>query len=106
MGSKGQNSTISEHGHVSYQIKMQSGNVATWLQTFCPQPPPPPDLRGQKVKIKLFKCNVMLHNKLKEIRNEETWSQIFCLQTAPIPMTLWLGSEGQKTFFSEHGHVA
>ena len=34
-------------------------------------PHPPPDPKGQKVKIQLFQINVMLHIKLKGIRNEQ-----------------------------------
>ena len=30
LGSTDQNSTFSEHGHVAYQIKMESRNAATW----------------------------------------------------------------------------
>ena len=41
LGSKSQNSTLSEHGHVAYQIKGIM-NTATWYQIFCRQTPPPP----------------------------------------------------------------
>ena len=47
----------------------------------------------------------MLHIKLKGIRNAEKLSQTFFLQTAPS-LTLGLGSKGQISTFSEHGHVA
>ena len=45
----------------------------------------------------------MLHIKLNEIANAVTWSQIFCLQTAATP---GLGSKGQNSAISKHGHVA
>ena len=48
----------------------------------------------------------MLHIKLKGITNAATCSQIFCLQTHNTPLTLGLGSKGQYSTFSEHGHVA
>ena len=49
----------------------------------------------------------MLRIKLKGISNAETWSPIFCLQTAPPPpLTLGLESIGQKSTILEHGHVA
>ena len=46
--------------------------------------------------------NIMLLIKLKGITNAATWSQMFYLQTPPI---LGMGSIGQKSQFSEHGHV-
>ena len=47
----------------------------------------------------------MLHIKLKKITNAAIWYQIFCAQT-PIPLTLRMGSVGQNSPLSEHGHVA
>ena len=52
-----------------------------------------------------FKNMDMLHIKLKKITNAATWYQIFCAQT-PIPLTLRMGSVGQNSPLSEHGHVA
>ena len=50
MGSKGQNSTLSEHGHVAYQIKenheMQQNGSKKKLTTDPGSPPPPHDSRG------------------------------------------------------------
>ena len=53
----------------------------------------------------------MLHIKLKGIMNAEAWKQIFCPPDPfptpyPQPLTLGLGSIGQTSTFSEHGHVA
>ena len=39
----------------------------------------------------------------KRITNASTWCQIFCPQTHP---DLRIGSVGQNSTFSEHGHVA
>ena len=64
MGSKGQNATFSEHGPVAYQIK---GNHKCSNMVSNNLPADPLDPRGQKVKIKLFQNNVMLHIKLKGI---------------------------------------
>ena len=68
-------------------------------------PSPPPYSRNQKVKIQLFQNNIMLLIKLKGITNAATWSQMFYLQTPPPPI-LGMGSIGQKSQFSEYGHVA
>ena len=50
----------------------------------------------------------MLHIKLKGIINPATRKQIFYPQTPtqPHPLTLVVGSKGQNSTFSEHGHVA
>ena len=61
MGSLGQNSTFSEHGHVAYQfngITKCSLMVAIILSADTL-----PDPRDQKAKIHLFQNNVMLHIK-------------------------------------------
>ena len=52
-----------------------------------------------------FQNNFMLHVKLKGITNAATWSQIFCCRLPPT-LTLGLGSNGQNSSLSEHGHVA
>ena len=46
----------------------------------------------------------MLHIKLKRISNAATWKQYFARR--PPPPTLGMGSIGQNSNFSEHGHVA
>ena len=58
------------------------------------------------LKIQLFQNTVMLHIKLKGITNAAAWLQKFCPQTPTHPLTLGLGSIGQNSTFSEHGHVA
>ena len=67
---------------------------------------PLPLTSGQKVKIQLFQNNVILHIKLKEIMSAATWSQILSLQRPHPPVTLGLGSKGQNSTLTEHGHVA
>ena len=59
-GSKGQNSTSSDHGNVAYQIKRNhkcSNIVANILHADTPHPHPPTLV----VKIQLFQDMVMLH---------------------------------------------
>ena len=58
---------------------------------------------GQKLKIQLLQNMVMLHIKLKGIKNAATWKQIF-LPTEPPPPGV--GSIGQNSTFSEQCHVA
>ena len=71
-------------------------------------PPPPPhthDPGSQKVKIQLYHNMVMLHIKLNgttKCSNMVT----HILPTDPMPLTLGDGSIGQKSTFSEHGHIA
>ena len=59
VGSKGKNSTFSEHGHVAYQIK---GNPSSNMET------------DPLTQIQLFLNMVMLHIKLKGIL-AATWKQ-------------------------------
>ena len=74
MGSIGQNSTISEHGHVAYQIKENhecSYRVANILPADPSPPPPNPGDGVSEVKIHLFQNMVMLHIKLGESRMQQ-----------------------------------
>ena len=57
------------------------------------RPPPPPDPRGQKVRIQLFNYMVMLHNKLKGMRHRAPCKHIFSLYTHPQPVS-WI--KGKK----------
>ena len=68
MGTKGQNSTFSEHGHVEYQIQ---GN---------------------------HECSSMVANILLV--------DPYHPQSPPYDPVLGMGSIGQNSTFSEHGHVA
>ena len=52
MGSKGQNLTFSEHGHVAYQIK-RNHQCSNMVANIMPADPPP-DPGSQKVKKSSF----------------------------------------------------
>ena len=65
---KGQNSTISELGHVSYQVKwnQKCSNMVAIIIPADPTPFPPPAFRryggwDQGVKVQKFQNMVMLH---------------------------------------------
>ena len=60
------------------------------------------------VQIQLFQNMVMLHIKLKGITNAAACIKYFVLKPLPTPhlLTLGLGSKGQNSTFSEHGHGA
>ena len=75
MGPKDQNSTLSEHCHVAYQIKVATILPAT-RQLLS-------DARDQKVKIQLFQDMVMLHNKLKGMEHRAPCKFFFSLYTHP-----------------------
>ena len=99
MGTIGQTATFSEHVYVAYQIK---GNHKILLQ-----PPPPPHHpwpwgRGPKVKIPLSKYG---HVTYKNKGNHEC-SNIVANDLPADPLTLGMGSTGQKSTFSDQGHVA
>ena len=66
MGSIGQMSTFSEHGHIAYQIKgnHEFSNMVANIPSMTP---------GDGVKIQLFQNTVMLHIKLKGTTNAATW---------------------------------
>ena len=82
LGSKGQNSTFLEHGHVAYQIKgnhecsmvenILTANPGLWGW-------------GQQVIIQLMQNMVMLHIKLKGITNEATGSKYFDRRRPSLP---------------------
>ena len=99
----GQKSTISEHGHVAYQIEWNHKMQQHSSKYFAHRPPPP----HAADKCQLFQNMVMLHIKLKRIiENAATWYQIFVRRPPyhpPRPPTLGIGSKGQNSTFSEHG---
>ena len=91
--------------HIELKGITKCGNMV--VKNLPKDPPPAPhNPRGwcQKVKIQLVEIKVMLHIKLKVITNAATWKQISCPQTPP-PWTLIMGSIGQNSTFSDHGHV-
>ena len=81
---------FSEQYHISYQIKGDH-ECSNMVANVLPADPPPPD-PGVGVKFSLFQNMAMLQVKLKGIRQ----------QTSPI---LEMGSIGQKSTFTECGHV-
>ena len=113
MGSVGQNSTFSEHGHVAYQIRenQECSNMAAKILPADPYPPPPPTLRIESVgQNSHFQNMVMLHIKLKGSTNFRSMvANILPADTSthhPTPPTSGWGQKNQKSTFSEHGHVA
>ena len=74
MGSKDQNSTISEHGHVAYQIK-DNHECSNMVANILPADPPPldPGYEVSRSKSQLFQNMVMLHIKFKRITDAATW---------------------------------
>ena len=71
-----------------------------------PIPPTPPWIWGQKVEIQLFQNMVMLHIKLKGITKCSNMVAIILPADTDLSPRQGMGSIGQKSFFSEHGHVA
>ena len=69
-------------------------------------PPPDPGGGGKKVELQLVRNMVMLHIKLKGITNAATWLQVCCPRPPSHPPDPGVGSKGQKSTISEHGHVA
>ena len=117
LGSKGQYSTFSEHGHVAYQIKGEKNlevvifhiklmgleHRAPYKHIFCPYTHTGTLGLGQKVKTYFLLKVVMLHIKLKGIEHRAPCKQIFCPYTHPHPPD---GVKRSKHFFSESSHVA
>ena len=76
MGSKAQNSTSSEHGHVAYQIK-RNHKCSNMVGNNLPEDAPPPsDTGGVNVKIQLFQNITMLHIFL--MSKYDIWPQFKC----------------------------
>ena len=73
VGSKAQNSTSSEYGHVAYQIKRNHtcSNIIGNILPAEPPPPPHANTGGLSVKIQLFQN--ILHIKFKYIINAAKW---------------------------------
>ena len=97
-GSKGQNTTFSEHDHVAYQIKGNQQMQQYGSKYFAGRPLPDPAVWGRKVKIQLFQNMIMFHIKLKGITK--------CSSMVANISTVLLYSKGQNKTFSEHGHAS
>ena len=97
VGSKGQNSTSSEHGLVAYQIK---------CKYFARRPPSPPPTLGrvEMVKNQLFQNRVIAY----QIKGNHKCSNMVAniLPVHPLPSPLTLGVKMSNSTFLEHGHVA
>ena len=108
---KRSNSTFSEHGHVTYQIK---GNheCSNMMQLFCPQTPththsPLPRPWGWCHYVKnhyFFSEHGYVAYQIKLI-HEYTNMVANILPTDFPPPSRPCGSRGQNSFFSEHDHV-
>ena len=82
MGSVGQNSTFSEHGHVAYQSQMEITNAATWLRKYFSCRPP----MTLGFKMQLIQNMVMLHNKLQGMERRAPCMHIFSPHIHPQPV--------------------
>ena len=110
MGSKGKNSTFSEHGHVAYQITGNhecSNMVAKSLPTDAPIPYPPLTLgMGSVGQIQPFQNRVMLQYQNKENHECNNMVANIIPQTPCLPSVPGDGLSRSKFIFTEHGHVA
>ena len=99
MGSKGQNSTSSEHGHVAYQIK-ENNECSNMVANILSADPPPPYPGDGVSRSKLnFTEHAHVAYQIKE--NHECSNMVANkLPTTPPPPL------PQNSTFSEHGHVA
>ena len=105
VGSKGRNSTFSEHGHVASQIK---GNHKCCNRPPHPRthPSPRPDPWG---RVRWSKFNFFLTwssciSNLMESRMQQHGSKYFARN--PPLLTLGVGVKGKNSTLSEHDHVA
>ena len=71
---------------------------------FARHPPPPQTLGVKRSKFNFFRTWSCFISNQMQSRNVATWSQIFCLKTAP-PLTLGLVSKGVSSTLLERGHV-
>ena len=97
VGSKGQNSTFSDHGHVAYQIK---GNLEchNMVATFCPPFHPLPNPVCE-VQTQVFQNMVMLHIKLNEIKMQQYGRKYFPRRPPPLPSGPWRWGQKVKIQF-------
>ena len=98
-------STFSEHGHVAYKIKGNHEMQQHGSKYFAHRPPCPPTTLGDGVKIQLYgtwSCCI------SNLRNRECSHIVANILAADIPTPPPPDHEsiGQKSSFTEHGHVA
>ena len=101
LGSKGQNTTISEHDHVAYQIKRNDECSNIQAHSLSLHTSSTFWVKGSKHLF--FLKEVMLHIKFKGIEHKIPWKQFFCPYSHPRPLE-W--GQKVKTFFSESSYVA
>ena len=99
LGSKGQNTTISEHDHVAYQIKRNDECSNIQAHSLSLHTSSTFWVKGSKHLF--FLKEVMLHIKFKGIEHKIPWKQFFCPYTHPRPLE-W--GQKVKTFFSESSY--
>ena len=93
MGSVGQTSTFSEHGHVAYQIK-ENHECSTMVAR---RPPPPPPDPGDWTKFNFSEHGHVAH----QINGNHKCSRMFAtIMPTDHPLTLWMGSKCQNPKFS------
>ena len=112
-GVKRSNSTFSEHGHVTYQIK---GNheCSNMMQLFCPQTPPPhpppsPPPTQRVVSLRqnsFFSEHGYVAYHIKWIHEYTNMVANILPATPPPPPSRPCGSKAQNSFFLEYDHVA
>ena len=109
-GSKGQNSTLSEHGHVAYQINgnhKYSSMIANILLAD-PYPPtvPDPGFGAKRLKFNFFRTwSCCILNKGNH-ETQQHCSNILHADPLPPSSDRGKGSTGQNSTLSEQCHVA
>ena len=94
LGPKGQNTTISEHDHVAYQIKRN--DECSNIQAHSLSLHTSLTFWVKWSKHLFFLKEVMLHIKFKGIEHKIPWKQFFCPYLHPRPLE-W--GQKVKTFF-------
>ena len=111
MGSKDQNSTFSEHGHVAYQIK-DNHECSNMVANILPADPPPPstlDMRSVGLKVNFFRTWSCCISNLRESRMQQHGSKYVASRPPyhpPPPPGSGMEKIGQNSTFSEYGHIA
>ena len=93
LGSKGQISTFSKHGHVANQIKGNHEMQQHGSKYFARRSPRP---KVNRSKVNVFRTWLDCISHKMESRNAATWQQILCPQ---ITRTLGMGSTGRSSTF-------